>query len=269
MSGRRSWSRERRRMPDELGSALRGRLLRLDEPIDRSDWTAVVGRSRLVRRSRYRSVAVVATAAAVLAVAFGLGSARLFEGAGHPRAAAAPVRLALQLGDGNGLVLYSVASRTQFLDNPSERTTPETPAVARSLTSGPFHVEPAVFESGARQIAATPLPGDLALVSFDLFTTAGLQTPAGSAVLTCEYGADRTAYCNGAVDLENGARITASGTLTADVSHLTLVATSGYEVGHAAQKPRAATRAAPASGYERRPSSTAIKVLALSRHSLS
>lgn len=267
MSGPGSWSRERRKTPDELGPALRGRLLRLDEPIDRSDWSAVVDRSRRVRRSRYSSVAVVASAAALLALAGAFGAARLFQGPDHPSAGVASVRLALHLNDGSGLVLYSVANRTQFLDNPSERTTPESPAVARSLTSGPFHVEPAVFDRGGGQIAPAALPGDLALVSFDLFTSSGLQTPAGSAVLTCEYGADRNAYCNGAVDLENGTRITASGTLTADVRHLTLVATGGYGPRHAVQKPRGATRAAPASGYERDPSSTAIKVLALSRHS--
>jgi hypothetical protein len=73
-----------------------------------------------------------------------------------------------------------------------------------------------------------PLPGDRALVSFRVFTNAGLGTPAGSAVLTCQYGLDRNAYCDGAVDLEDGVRLTGSGTLNADAHHYTLMVTSGY-----------------------------------------
>ena len=241
MSGKGARSRERRENLAELDSVPRNRLLSLDEPVDRSDWAAVVQRSRVFRRSRYRSFALVASGAAVLSLAFTLSLVLLFPAAGHPRPGAAPLRLALHLSDGSGLVLYSGAKRAWFVDNsdgrlagqPSGRTTPrasETAAIVRSLSGGPFHVHAALIHaaSTARHVTDGPLPGDQALVSFQVFTTAGLETTAGSAVLTCLYGFDRTAYCDGAVDLEDGVRLTASGTLNADANHFTLVVTSGY-----------------------------------------
>ncbi len=269
MSGQRSWTRERRKMLTELDSALRSRLLRLDEPIDRSDWEAVVRRSRRFRLSGYRSYAIVASGVAVLSLALGLSWARLFQDAGHPRAGAAPVRLVLHLGDGSGIVLYSVADQARFLDNPVQSTRRETAEIVRSLSGGPFHVQNAAFHGDAkRYVTDAPLPGDEALVSFHFFTTARLQTTAGSALMSCQYGFDRNAYCNGAVALENGVRLTASGTLNADATHYTLVVTGGYGRDGADRRPRRVTRhVAAASGFEQRPAETAIKVLALSRHS--
>jgi hypothetical protein len=265
-------SHERRKMLAELDSALRSRLLRLDEPIDRSDWEAVVRRSRRFRLSRYRSLALVAGGAAVLSLALGSSWARLFQGPEDkdPRAGAAPLRLALHLGDGSGLVLYSVADQARSLDNPARSPRPGTAAIVRSLGRGPFHLQPAPVRAGDARRRATdaPLPGDEALVSFHLFTTARLQTTAGAAVLTCRYGLDRNAYCNGAVELENGIRLTASGTLNADASHCTLVVTSSDRRDTTGRKRRRAARPVAASnGFERKPAATAIKVLASSRHS--
>ena len=232
MSGHGRSSHDRRANLAELDSALRSRLLDLDEPVDRSDWEAVVSRSTAARVSRYRSFAVVASAAAVLALALTVSLVRLFPATGHPRPEAAPVRLALHLGDGSGLVLYSVAKRTRFLDNSDGRLAggPSTVAIEHSLSGGPFHVRAALVRAAttAPHVTDGPLPGDQALVSLHLFTTAGLKTTAGSAVMACQYGFDRNAYCNGAVDLRNGVRLTASGTLEAGVDHFTLVATGGY-----------------------------------------
>lgn len=240
MSGQGSWHHERRENLAELDTTLRTRLLRLDEPVDRSDWAAVVERSRVDRLPRFRSVASVASVAAVVSLAFVLTLVLLPSGAGHPRRGAASLPLALHLADGSGLVLYSVAKQTRFLDNsdgrivggPSGPATPkasETAAIVRSLSGGPFHVRAPLVRGGrtVRHVGNSPLPGDQALVSFHLFTTAGLDTTAGSAVLTCQYGVDRTAYCDGIVDLEDGMRLTASGTLNADTNHFALVVTGG------------------------------------------
>jgi len=215
----------------ELDSALRTRLLRLDEPVDRSDWEAIVERSRrVVRRSRYRSLAVVASGAAVLSLAFALGLGLLSSGAGQPRRGAAPLRLALHLSGGSGLVLYSVANRTRFLDNPSESAAPVTASLVRSLSGGPFRVQPAVLRraTATRHVAGALMPGDEALVSFRLFTTAALGKTAGSAVLRCQYGFATSAYCTGAVDLDNGLRLTAAGTLDTGAHEFDLVVTSDY-----------------------------------------
>ncbi len=171
----------------------------------------------------------------MLSLAFALSLVPLFRDAGHPRPGAAPLRLSLHLSDGSGLVLYSVAERARFLDDSEDRLAGQpavrSAAIPRSLSGGPFYVPAAIFRaaSTARQVTDGPQPGDRALVSFRVFTNAGLETPAGSAVLACQYGLDRTAYCDGAVDLEDGVRLTGSGTLSADASRYTLM-TSGY--GH-------------------------------------
>jgi len=219
--------RERRENLVELDPALRTRLLRLDEPVDRSDWDAVVDRARDAGPSRARSLAVVAGAVAALALAAGVGVLVLSPGSGPPSSAAAPLRLALHLADGSGLVLYSTPTQARFLDNAAGRPSASA-AMARSLSGGPFRVRPAVFRaaSTAKRPADGPLPGDQALVSLHLFTTPGLTKTAGSAVLDCRYGFDRTAYCDGAVDLHGGVRLIASGTLDAKSDHFTLVATT-------------------------------------------
>ena len=123
MAGRGAWSHERRENLAELDPVLRDRLLRLDEPVDRSDWAAVVQRSRVFRRSRHRSFALVASGAAVLSLSFTVSLVPLFPGAGHPRPGAAPLRLSLHLSDGSGLVLYSVVERDGFrqLRRPARR----------------------------------------------------------------------------------------------------------------------------------------------------
>ena len=237
MSGQGARSRERRENLAELDSVLRDRLLRLDEPIDRSDWAAVVQRSRVFRLSRRRSFALVASGAAVVSLAFTLSLMALFEGAEHSRPGAAPLRLSLRLSDGSGLVLYSVPERARFLDNSDDRLASgpsgRDVATVRSLSGGPFHVPAALLHaaSAARDVTDGPLPGDRALVSFRVFSNAGLETPAGSAVLTCQYGLDRKAYCDGAVDLEDGMRLTGSGTLSADANHYTLMVTTGHGRG--------------------------------------
>lgn len=228
--------RERREHLAELDPVLRDRLLGLDEPVDRSDWAAVVQRSRALRRSRHRSFAVVAGGAVVLSLACTSSLVLLFAGGGHPRSGAAPLRLALRLSNGRGLVLYSGAEGARFLDNsdgrPSGRATPRasrTAAIVRSLNGGPFHVPVSLSlaTSAARGVTDGPLPGDQALVTLRVFTTAALETAAGSAVLTCRYGFDRNADCDGAVDLADGGRLTASGRLNADADRVTLVVTSG------------------------------------------
>jgi hypothetical protein len=241
MPGHRGWSHERRENLAELDPVLRDRLLGLDEPVDRSDWAAVVERSRLPRPSRYRSFALVATGAVVASLALASLLVQQLPSGGRSARAAAPLRLTVHLSDGSGLVLYSEAGRAAFLDNsddrlgggePSARAKSEasgTAAIVRSLSGGPFHVSPALIraENAAQQVSG-PLPGDEALVSLEVFTTPELQKAVGSALLTCRYAFDRNAYCDGAVELADGVRLTAAGTLDADADHLTLAITSGY-----------------------------------------
>jgi hypothetical protein len=233
MSGRDARARERRETLAELDSVLHDRLRSLDEPVDRGDWAAVVQRSRKLRLSRYRSPALVASGAAVLLIAFTSSLVPLFRDAGHPGPEAGPLRLSLHLSDGSGLVLYSVAERARILDDsqdgPAGEAGGRSAAIPRSLSSGQFDLRAA---SVVRQVVTDgPRPGDRALVSFRVFTNPGLGTPAGSAVLACQYGLDRTAYCDGAVDLQDGVRLTGSGTMSSDADHYTLTVTGGIGRG--------------------------------------
>jgi len=236
MPGRRGWSHERRENLAELDAGLRDRLLSLDEPVDRSDWPAVVKRSRGARLSRYGAFALVASGVAVLSLALTSALVQRFPGGGHPSRETAPLQLTLLLSGGSGLVLYSDAKRARFLDNSDDRisgrTTPADPgtaAIVQSLSGGPFHLIHAA--SATRPVSDGPLPGDQALVSFNVFTTAELQRTVGSAVLTCRYAFDGNAYCDGALDLEDGVRLTATGTLNAAADHFTLAVTSGQGRG--------------------------------------
>jgi hypothetical protein len=205
----------------ELDAVVRSRLLGPDEPVDASDWSAVVDRARRLRRASYRPYAVAAATVA-LAAAASLG---VLVVRGAPPAAVA-LRLSLQ-GDGQPLVLYSAPSRV--VESSASRVVAEPASLVRSLTGGPFGVDAALVRAAAaRPVSGGPLPGDQALYSLRLFTTAGLARTAGSAVLTCRYGVDRLAYCNGVVDLDDGMRVTASGTLSRGADHVALVVSSRY-----------------------------------------
>jgi hypothetical protein len=218
---------------DEIDVTLRDRLLALDEPVDRADWEAVVRRSSGLRRSGRYSTVLVGGCALVLSLAFAVSVLPLVRHGGKPGTASGPLRLSLQLSDGRGLVLYSVADHAGFFDNSDDRVADvsrqQDAAVVQRLNSGPFHVPVDVAHAtrSSQHAFTGPLPGDRALVSLRVFTNAGLETPAGSAVLVCEYGLDGTAYCDGAFDLQDGLRLTGSGTLDADVRHYTLVVTVG------------------------------------------
>ncbi len=232
---------EHRRNLAELDPVLRDRILGLDEPVARSDWGVVVRRSRVLRLASRRSlvVALVAASASLLAATWGLGDA--LTGAGPARSTTAPLRLALRLTDGSGVVLYSKARHAPFVDNSDGRargrsssdaevTAPLAAAGIRHMLGGggPFDLEAAVVRS-AVQPAGGPLPGDQALLSLNLYTTARLERGAGSAVLTCEYGMHDNAYCDAVVHLEDGSRLMASGMLNPDASHATLVVTGGVD----------------------------------------
>jgi hypothetical protein len=96
---------EHRRNLDELAPVLRDRILRLDEPVARSDWGAVVQRSRVLRFTSRRSLVATLVAASALVLAATWGLSATLTGARPARSTTAPLRLALRLTDGSGFVL--------------------------------------------------------------------------------------------------------------------------------------------------------------------
>ncbi len=236
MFGQAGARHERRKNLAELDAELRDRLLRLDEPVDWSDWAAVTKRSERHRPARGRLLAVVGGGAAMVSLVAMVSLALMAQDAGLPRSENAAHPLALELTDVSGLVIYSNAKTARFLDNAdgrgagqalarTARGTQRAAAVVRSLSAGPFPV-------AASRIAATtsrsagPQPGDQAFVSFDVLASTGAEPTSGAAVLTCRYGFAGIAYCDGAIDLADGTELTTSGTLESDTNHLTLMVTS-------------------------------------------
>ena len=72
-----------------------------------------------------------------------------------------------------------------------------------------------------------PFPGDQALFTFQLYATARLATPLGSAVYTCQYYFDKNAFCDATFRLKGGTLI-AAGTLNFNGHTFALAITGGY-----------------------------------------
>jgi hypothetical protein len=230
-------SNERRPNLSELDPSLFDRLRRLDEPTDRSDWTDVVKRSHVLRGPGLRTVALAAIAAAAVAAAAGLAVTAWVTGTASTGRGPATMQLAFDGRNGQGVVLYSAPARTEFVDNTggkdatagSSASREQTAAVVRALNDGgPLHVDAAVLRRSTTIPPAPqgPQPGDQALLSLSLYKTAGLSRSAGSAQLSCQYGLNQQALCDATVYLQDGSRLTASGILDKDSSHLDLVVTS-------------------------------------------
>jgi len=91
--------------------------------------------------------------------------------------------------------IYSVATQEQFLSMSDDR--------ARGKGNTPFgnfkDTSVPTKESGVG-----PYAGDIAMFSFDLYTTAALTTKAGSGVFTCQYNFNQNAFCDVTYQLKGG-----------------------------------------------------------------
>lgn len=91
--------------------------------------------------------------------------------------------------------IYSVATQEQFLSMSDDR--------ARGKGNTPFgnfkDTTTPTKESGVG-----PYAGDIAMFSFDLYTSADLTKRAGSGVFTCQYNFNQNAFCDVTYQLEGG-----------------------------------------------------------------
>jgi hypothetical protein len=91
--------------------------------------------------------------------------------------------------------LYSVATQEQFLSMSDDR--------ARGKGNTPFgnfkDTTTPTKESGVG-----PYAGDIAMFSFDLYTSADLSKRAGSGVFTCQYNFNQNAFCDVTYQLKGG-----------------------------------------------------------------
>ena len=85
------------------------------------------------------------------------------------------------------VTVYTVATGVEFINTADDR--------ARGASNNPFdkatdRMRPVVVEKGNG-----PFAGDVAVYDFDLYPSAGLHTPVGSASYTCYFNYDRRALC--------------------------------------------------------------------------
>jgi hypothetical protein len=117
-----------------------------------------------------------------------------------------------------GITIFTVASGAQFLNTADDR--------ARGAKNNPFdaatnRLRPKVSETGNG-----PFPGDVAVFSFDLYTTAALKKRAGTAAYTCYFNYARRALCQGYYELARGTLV-AAGPVDFNESGFRMVVTGG------------------------------------------
>ena len=96
---------------------------------------------------------------------------------------------------GQDLVLYSVPSQQQYLNNADDR--------ARGEGNNPFGNFRDASATATHPTGA-PYPGDEVFFKFNVFTSGSLNKSAGSATLSCQYNFNKNAFCDGYYELDGG-----------------------------------------------------------------
>ncbi len=127
------------------------------------------------------------SALAWLALTAGIVGAGLFASVTSSSAAAATSQ--------QKFTIYSVATQEAFMSMSDDR--------ARGKGNTPFgnfkDTTTPTKESGVG-----PYAGDIAMFSFALYTSADLQTRAGSGTFTCQYNFNQNAFCDVTYELKGG-----------------------------------------------------------------
>ncbi len=113
--------------------------------------------------------------------------------------------------------VYSAPAQETFVANADDE--------ARGAVNNPFGTHNGSPASSEKTNG--PFAGDEALFSFDVYTSPGLQSKAGSAVYTCWYYFNKNAFCDASFQLKGGTLI-AAGTLNFEGKKFALAITGGY-----------------------------------------
>lgn len=146
-------------------------------------WAGAGGRARSPRSLAYGTagVATVALLAAGLA-----GSAR-----------SAP-SLARAAASAQAITVYAVPAQFQYDDFSDDR--------ARGQGRNPFGNYTAPHSQlPVNELYYGPFAGDMVFIAYNLFTSPGLATSAGSAVLVCQFNLAKVAFCSASYGLKDGA----------------------------------------------------------------
>ena len=115
------------------------------------------------------------------------------------------------------LTVYSVAVHEQFINNNDDE--------ARGDVNNPFGTHNTTA-AATKENGNGPFPGDEAIFTFNLYTSASLKTTAGSAVFVCQYYFDRNAFCHASYQLDGGVLVGA-GALSFNTTNFALAITGG------------------------------------------
>jgi hypothetical protein len=130
-------------------------------------------------------------------------------------------RSVMTTSPGQELVLYSVPSQEQYLNNADDRARGEgnNPFGNYSSTSVPPPPNEELFG---------PFPGDEGVFAFNLFTGSNLKTSAGSAIFVCQYNFNQDSFCDASLRLPNGTLI-GKGTSNFNSTRFTLAIIGGTQ----------------------------------------
>jgi hypothetical protein len=120
-------------------------------------------------------------------------------------------------GGSQRLIIYSVASQEQFINNNDDE--------ARGDVNNPFgtHNRTAAAD---KENGKGPFPGDEALFSFKVYGSSTLKTSTGTAVFVCLYEFDKKAFCHASFQLDGGTLI-ASGVVSFDAKRFAFAVVGG------------------------------------------
>jgi hypothetical protein len=163
----------------------------------------VVGRKSLRARGARWVAAAVLVALAVAATA----AAAEVDSSG---AAAATQRFSL----------YSVATRTQYVNNADDRQRGEGNNPFGNYQSGGYVPPP------PNEKIYGPFPGDEGEYAFDLRTSPARKTNVGTAIFICQYNFNQGSFCDAAFQL-NGGSLIGKGSLNFNSSAFTLAIVGG------------------------------------------
>src|SRR5262245_51044757 len=120
----------------------------------------------------------------------------------------------------SGLTVFTVASGAQFLNTADDRV--------RGAKNNPFDAATNKLRPKVSEKGDGPFPGDVAVFSFDLYSSPGLKKRAGTASYTCYFNYARRALCQGYYELARGTLV-AAGPVDFNKSGFRMIVTGGTQ----------------------------------------
>ncbi len=116
--------------------------------------------------------------------------------------------------------MYTVATGVQFINTADDR--------ARGARNNPLDADTNKLRPKGPENGTGPFPGDVAVYSFDIYTSAAIKKIAGTASYTCYFNYGKHALCVAYYELRGGSgTVVASGPVDFNRAGFELVVTGG------------------------------------------